>query len=86
VPGDSDRRVELPRNTPGANLPLDGGCTFEPWVGLSGLLSRGYEVCCGYDADAAGDEHTSAMREPYPSMTRLRPLLHDWNDVLGNAR
>jgi hypothetical protein len=53
---------------------------------LSGLLSRGYEVYCGYDADGAGDEHASAMRELYPSVGRLRPSLHDWNDVLRNAR
>jgi hypothetical protein len=53
---------------------------------LSGLLSRGYEISCGYDADAAGDEQASAMRELHPSVLRLRPSSHDWNDVLRNSR
>jgi hypothetical protein len=48
------------------------------------LLSRGYEIWCGYDSDAAGDQQASSMRKLYPSVTRLRPSSKDWNDVLRN--
>jgi hypothetical protein len=55
-----------------------------PWLNV--LISRGYEICCGYDSDTAGDEQATAMLEFYPSMSRLRPTSHDWNDVLRNGR
>jgi hypothetical protein len=53
---------------------------------LSMLLSRGYEIYCGYDSDGAGDAQASSMLERYPSVRRLRPSAHDWNDVLRNGR
>jgi hypothetical protein len=49
---------------------------------LSGLLSQGHEISCGYDADGAGDEQAAAMISLHPRVSRLRPPSHDWNDVL----
>jgi hypothetical protein len=39
-------------------------------------------VCCGFDADPIGDDMASAMLELHPQVHRLRPQLHDWNDVV----
>lgn len=49
---------------------------------LEPLLDMGREVLCGFDADDAGDEAARTMIACHPSVKRLRPPLHDWNDVL----
>ncbi|MDI6792669.1 MAG: toprim domain-containing protein, partial [bacterium] len=49
---------------------------------LKMFINKGYEVYCGYDADDAGDNLAKKMIELYPSIRRLRPPRHDWNDVL----
>ena len=49
---------------------------------LSGLIDRGYTIACGYDTDEAGERAAAAMRVLYPSVTRLQPPSHDWNDAL----
>jgi hypothetical protein len=49
---------------------------------LESLLQSGKPVCCGFDADPAGDEMARAMIETHPTVTRLRPPLKDWNEVL----
>lgn len=49
---------------------------------LPGLLDQGYSVYCGFDADPTGDEMAHALIAAYPSVQRLRPAQHDWNDVL----
>jgi hypothetical protein len=49
---------------------------------LPGLLARGYEVHCGFDADNPGDVAASRMMALHPTVRRLRPPAHDWNDVL----
>lgn len=49
---------------------------------LDALLQDGQEVACGFDADPAGDAAARAMIALHPSVTRLRPSLKDWNDVL----
>jgi hypothetical protein len=46
------------------------------------LISQGYEIYCGFDTDRTGEEMAGAMIALYPSMKRLRPRQHDWNDVL----
>jgi hypothetical protein len=46
------------------------------------LLSRGLAVYCGFDADATGDAMAEQMIALHPSLHRLRPSQHDWNDVL----
>jgi hypothetical protein len=49
---------------------------------LPALSFKGYEVYCGFDADPTGDTTARAMIAEYTAVKRLRPPLHDWNDVL----
>jgi hypothetical protein len=49
---------------------------------LAPLIHQGYDIYCGFDSDPTGDTMASAMIASYPIVTRLRPPLHDWNDVL----
>jgi len=55
-----------------------------PW--LEGLLARGYDVLCGFDADGPGDAAAACMLTLHPAIRRLRPPAHDWNDVLTSSR
>jgi hypothetical protein len=49
---------------------------------LADLLDRAGPVYCGFDADATGEAMAQAMIALYPTVQRLRPPQHDWNDVL----
>ena len=49
---------------------------------LAPLIAHASEVHCGFDADSTGDHMASQMIAVHPSIRRLRPSLHDWNDVL----
>lgn len=49
---------------------------------LAPLLSEASEVYCGFDADPTGDAMAAAMITLFPTVQRLRPARHDWNDVL----
>jgi len=49
---------------------------------LPALLSRGLAVYCGFDSDATGDAMAEQMIALHPSLRRLRPSQHDWNDLL----
>jgi len=49
---------------------------------LTALIDSGYEVHCGFDADPTGEDMARAMIDLHPTVKRLRPSLHDWNDVL----
>lgn len=49
---------------------------------LPPLLSPPHRLYCGFDADPTGDQMADAMTTIYPTIQRLRPPLHDWNDVL----
>jgi hypothetical protein len=51
-----------------------------PW--LYPLLNRGYQIYCGFDADEAGERASCRMIIRHPSVQRLRPPQHDWNDAL----
>lgn len=55
-----------------------------PW--LDGLLARGYDIFCGFDADDPGDAAAAGMLAIHPAICRLRPPAHDWNDVLTSSR
>ena len=55
-----------------------------PW--LDGLLARGYDIFCGFDADGPGDAAATRMRALHPAVRHLRPPAHDWNDVLTSSR
>lgn len=51
-----------------------------PW--LHPLLARGYDIYCGFDDDAPGNTVACRMIARHPSIKRLRPPAHDWNDAL----
>ena len=55
-----------------------------PW--LSPLLARGYHLHCGFDNDEAGEAASCRMISRHPSIKRLRPPAHDWNDALKASR
>ena len=55
-----------------------------PW--LDALLARGYDIFCGFDADGPGDASAARTRALHPSIRRLRPPAHDWNDALAANR
>jgi Protein of unknown function (DUF3991)/Toprim-like len=49
---------------------------------LRPLLDQDCQLYCGFDADPTGDTMAEAMIALHPSILRLRPPQHDWNDVL----
>jgi hypothetical protein len=51
-----------------------------PW--LPPLLTRGYQIHCGFDTDEPGETASRQMITRHPAIQRLRPLRHDWNDAL----
>ena len=51
-----------------------------PW--LYPLLNRGYQIYCGFDADEAGERASCRMIARHPSVQRLHPPQHDWNETL----
>jgi hypothetical protein len=57
------------------------GATDNPaW--LSAILARNLPTYCGFDTDATGERMAQAMLARYPTVQRLRPPVHDWNDAL----
>jgi hypothetical protein len=50
------------------------------WLGP--LLAQGRQVACGFDRDATGEGMARAMIALHPTIQRLRPQAHDWNDQL----
>jgi hypothetical protein len=66
---------------PDAQAISTAGATPNPaW--LSDHLATGIPVVCGFDADPVGDQAAQTMIARHPAITRLRPSLHDWNDML----
>jgi hypothetical protein len=55
-----------------------------PW--LRGLMARGYQLHCGFDADGPGDSAAARMIALHPAIQRLRPPAHDWNDALTSSQ
>jgi hypothetical protein len=49
---------------------------------LQPLLDQGCQLYCGFDADPTGDAMARAMLARHPTVQRLRPPHHDWNDLL----
>lgn len=49
---------------------------------LPSLLDSGSQVYCGFDTDSTGEAMAQAMISLYPTVRRLRPNRHDWNEVL----
>lgn len=46
------------------------------------FVDKKYEIVCGFDADQKGEKMAQQMISLYPTVKRLRPHKHDWNDVL----
>jgi hypothetical protein len=72
---------------------LDTGCICistagvradPPW--LYPLLARGYDIYCGFDDDQPGNAASCQMIRQNPTIKRLRPPAHDWNDALVASR
>jgi hypothetical protein len=55
-----------------------------PW--LHPLITRSYHIYCGFDNDEAGEAESRQMITQHPSIQRLRPPAHDWNDALTASR
>jgi hypothetical protein len=49
---------------------------------LQWLINQSFEIYCGFDSDSTGDAMANNMIALHPGIKRLRPVQHDWNDVL----
>lgn len=59
------------------------GATAKPaW--LQNFIMKGCEIYCGFDSDRTGNMLADKMIKQYPSIKRLHPSRHDWNEVLQN--
>jgi hypothetical protein len=66
---------------PGCQCLSTAGARPNPqWLQL--LLEQGRQIYCGFDADPTGEDMAHAMIALHPTIKRLRPSRHDWNDVL----
>jgi DNA primase len=54
-----------------------------PW--LPSLTNKAAQLFCGFDADNTGDTLAQKMMALHPSVKRLRPTHHDWNDKLKSS-
>ena len=50
------------------------------WLPL--LIEKGFDIYCGFDSDDTGDSFANRMINLYPTVKRLRPDKHDWNEHL----
>ena len=59
------------------------GATANPaW--LQTFIEKGCKIYCGFDSDRIGNMLADKMIKRYPSIKRLLPPMHDWNEVLQN--
>jgi hypothetical protein len=49
---------------------------------LRSFINTESEIYCGFDSDDIGEKAAKKMIALYPTIKRLRPPKHDWNDVL----
>lgn len=57
------------------------GVTNRPrW--LTRLMRPDRQIYCGFDTDEPGERMAAALMARFPSILRLRPQAHDWNDQL----
>jgi hypothetical protein len=49
---------------------------------LQPLINHGRPILCGFDSDPTGDAMAHQMMRRHPAIQRLRPAMHDWNEVL----
>ncbi len=57
-----------------------GATTNPAW--LQTFITNGCEIYCGFDTDRTGELTAAKMIKQYPSIKRLRPPGHDWNEAL----
>ena len=65
-------------------ISTSGARSDAPW--LHGLIARDYDIFCGFDRDDPGELAAREMTALHPSIDRLRPQVHDWNDALPASR
>ena len=65
-------------------ISTSGARAKPPW--LRGLIERGYEISCGFDCDNVGEAMARQMIAVHPSVKRLPPPAHDWNDAVTANR
>ena len=70
----------LQRDTEFICISTAGVRSDPPW--LHPLMARGYRIYCGFDDDEPGEVASYRMIHRHPSIQRLRPPAHDWNDAL----
>ena len=57
------------------------GATANPgW--LQNFIAKNCEIYCGFDSDRTGNMLANKMIDLYPSIKRLHPPRHDWNEAL----
>jgi hypothetical protein len=61
-------------------ISTSGATTNPAW--LRSFINNEYEIYCGFDSDETGDKLAEKMITIYPTIRRLRPQKHDWNEVL----
>ena len=50
------------------------------WLNI--LVYKGYEIFCGFDNEKTGYIFANKMIRFFPTVKRLRPTKHDWNEIL----
>ena len=50
------------------------------WLSL--FINKDFDIYCGFDSDQVGDGLADKMIKRYPTVKRLRPKNHDWNEEL----
>jgi 5S rRNA maturation endonuclease (ribonuclease M5) len=50
------------------------------WLSL--FINKDFDIYCGFDSDRVGDRLADKMIKRYPTVKRLRPEKHDWNEEL----
>ncbi|MGA1824578.1 MAG: toprim domain-containing protein, partial [bacterium] len=62
------------------SISTSGASPNPPW--LISFITTKSKIYCGFDSDETGEKMAQKMIALYPSIKRLRPPEHDWNDVL----
>jgi len=53
---------------------------------ITHFIDQGFEIFCAFDSDETGERMANKMRELFPTVKRLRPEKHDWNEVLKSKK
>ena len=49
---------------------------------LTTFINKNFKIYCSFDSDEIGNRLAEKMIRRYPSIKRLRPIKHDWNEIL----